>query len=361
MSISILQYDGSSIAPKDDARLYNYLLGKSGVVEGCTVTSLGANQLQIAAGWGVIAGRMFVIAQETVNATVSDSGTKKGRLIIAIDIENTETPIAFDTQMATTLPDLTQEDINDDGTVYEFALAEYDISEIAVSNLESVATVLLSHDSANNISIADAGSKYTATDVEGALQELPKPDRTIYGTAADGATSGAIDPNTITKSGFYYVLSHANCPGGSGGGHIVHAHLTADGGYSMQLFMSSGNAEFFYIRHCSSGTWGSWRRIYNESNLSIVGTDAAAPALSVKGAVGQSGDIFAVKDSSNNPILEVTSNHVQALGQFFIDGEWQKPLNMGGKCLWVDASNKLRIKGGTPSSDTDGTVVGTQT
>ena len=60
-----------------------------------------------------------------------------------------------------------------------------------------------------NISIADAGSKYTATDVEGALQELPKPDRTIYGTAADGATSGAIDPNTITKSGFYYVLSHA--------------------------------------------------------------------------------------------------------------------------------------------------------
>jgi hypothetical protein len=33
---------------------------------------------------------------------------------------------------------------------------------------------------------------------------------------------------------------------------------------------------------------------------------------------------------------------------------------LGTYRLWVDSSNRLRIKNGIPSSDTDGTVVGTQ-
>lgn len=37
------------------------------------------------------------------------------------------------------------------------------------------------------------------------------------------------------------------------------------------------------------------------------------------------------------------------------------PLQLGAYQLWVDSSGRLRIKNGVPSSDTDGTVVGTQT
>lgn len=37
------------------------------------------------------------------------------------------------------------------------------------------------------------------------------------------------------------------------------------------------------------------------------------------------------------------------------------PLQLGAYNLWVDSSGRLRIKNGVPSSDTDGTVVGTQT
>lgn len=40
---------------------------------------------------------------------------------------------------------------------------------------------------------------------------------------------------------------------------------------------------------------------------------------------------------------------------------WQLPFWLGPYALWVDGSGKLRIKAGTPTSDTDGTVVGTQT
>lgn len=44
------------------------------------------------------------------------------------------------------------------------------------------------------------------------------------------------------------------------------------------------------------------------------------------------------------------------------DGAWNgNPLRLGTYYLWVDATGDLRIKNGAPSSDTDGTVVGTQT
>lgn len=44
------------------------------------------------------------------------------------------------------------------------------------------------------------------------------------------------------------------------------------------------------------------------------------------------------------------------------DGAWNgRPLRLGSWYLWVDATGDLRIKGSAPTSDLDGTVVGTQT
>jgi hypothetical protein len=40
---------------------------------------------------------------------------------------------------------------------------------------------------------------------------------------------------------------------------------------------------------------------------------------------------------------------------------YQNPLYLGSYSLWVDSTGDLRINNGAPSSDTDGTVVGTQT
>lgn len=136
--IELKQYDGAEVSPKDDAQLYDGIIGESGIFKGCEIIHLGANQLQIAAGVGVVRGRFFVVTQETILATVSDGGTKKGRLIIKIDTANSAAPISFVTQMAAVLPELMQEDINDDGTVYELPIAEYDIDELAISNLNTV-------------------------------------------------------------------------------------------------------------------------------------------------------------------------------------------------------------------------------
>lgn len=45
-----------------------------------------------------------------------------------------------------------------------------------------------------------------------------------------------------------------------------------------------------------------------------------------------------------------------------LESEWNgNHLVMGDYHLWVDSTGDLRIKSGEPTSDTDGTVVGTQT
>jgi hypothetical protein len=51
----------------------------------------------------------------------------------------------------------------------------------------------------------------------------------------------------------------------------------------------------------------------------------------------------------------------QAYGQVSSDGAWNgSPLRLGSYRLWIDSSGRLRVKSSAPTSDTDGTIVGTQ-
>jgi hypothetical protein len=43
-----------------------------------------------------------------------------------------------------------------------------------------------------------------------------------------------------------------------------------------------------------------------------------------------------------------------------LGGSYLTPTHFGTYSLWVDSSGRLRIKSTAPTSDTDGTVVGTQ-
>lgn len=182
MGIVLKQFDEADVTPKDDALLYDFIINQSGIVEGCTVTHLGANQLQIAAGWGIIKGRIFVVTQETIYAQVADSGTKRGRLYIEVDIENTSAPAAIKNMRDATLPALVQEDINRDGTVYQLPLVEYDISTTAISNLVSVAATVTGLMSAL-ANKADANHTHNATAITAGTLTIAR--------GGTGATSAA--------------------------------------------------------------------------------------------------------------------------------------------------------------------------
>lgn len=139
MPVTLYQADGVLVPPVADARLYEMLSGGAvGIVQGCEITSLGGNQLQITSGWGVCLGRVFSIDQETISATTSSGGEVTGRLLLAIDVSNGATPIAFVTQAQTSLPALVQEDINLDGNIYQIPLATYNIGELSISDLRTV-------------------------------------------------------------------------------------------------------------------------------------------------------------------------------------------------------------------------------
>lgn len=138
--LTLKQFTGSLVTPTDDALFYDFLLsGQCGIFEGCEVTHLGANQLRVSSGRGVILGRIFTVEEETIQAAVSPGGEVDGRLLIRVDVANGEKPIEFVTQAETPLPELTQEDINRDGSVYELPLTVYKVTELLISGLERVA------------------------------------------------------------------------------------------------------------------------------------------------------------------------------------------------------------------------------
>ena len=137
--VTLKQYNGSTIQPTDDAVLYDTLLGVSGVIQGAACTIVGANQIRVATGRIMVCGRMVAVDNDLVNANISPSGTKPGRLILRVDMANTETPAYFTTQVGNPLPELVQEDINTDGLIYEFEMATYTAEELAISNIKDTA------------------------------------------------------------------------------------------------------------------------------------------------------------------------------------------------------------------------------
>lgn len=137
--VTLKQYNGSTVQPTDDAVLYDTLLGVSGVIQGAACTIVGANQIRVATGRIMICGRMVSVDDELVTANVSTSGSQQGRLILRVDMANTEKPAYFTTQTGTPLPSLVQEDINTNGLIYEFEMATYTAGELAISNLVSTA------------------------------------------------------------------------------------------------------------------------------------------------------------------------------------------------------------------------------
>lgn len=97
-NIELKQYDGSQILPKDDAILYDMIVGQNGIIKGCELTWLGSNQIHIDSGYGIIKGRLFEVAEQTIYAKLPDtSSTYFGYVVIVVDLEDADEPIKITT------------------------------------------------------------------------------------------------------------------------------------------------------------------------------------------------------------------------------------------------------------------------
>lgn len=138
MSITLHTVDNGTVNAIDDAKFYEELTNSlSGLVAGGVCTIVSANTIHITSGWGLILGRLFTIEAEDIPVQVSASGTVNGRLKMVIDLSTPDTPISIESEARSSLPALTQEDLNNGGFVYEFALATYNVDELNVTNLVS--------------------------------------------------------------------------------------------------------------------------------------------------------------------------------------------------------------------------------
>ena len=144
MSISLKQFAGSVVAPVDDATWYEFIYGKAGFFKGCEPSFVSDNVIHITAGYGVIQGRVFEIEAEDIAVDLSNTDTL-GRLKVVVDTTDASTPISFESETASgSLPALTQQDINGSGTIFELAVATYDVGSTAISNMVDARVVLYS-------------------------------------------------------------------------------------------------------------------------------------------------------------------------------------------------------------------------
>lgn len=194
--ISLITFAGASVAPQDDAIIYESALGTGGVYYGCQVTLASANTLHIASGHGVICGRKFTMYESNVSVQLASSATTLlGRLYIHLDLSNPSEPISVLTETGSTLtPPVTDQWVNITNGVYEINLATFTVSTSTIGNLVNVFPTIGSTDSVE-VTLTTTGWIFNSGTGEY--------EQTVYNTAifaTSRPTQGIIYPNPCTAA-----------------------------------------------------------------------------------------------------------------------------------------------------------------
>lgn len=256
MSITLHTVDNGVVNAINDAKYYEKLTNSAcGLVEGGTVTIVSANTLHITAGWGIVLGRLFTITAEDINVETSRSGTVNGRLKMVIDLSNPDTPISFESEARSSLPALTQEDLNDGGFVYEYALATYSIDELNATNIVSNTPISITPVSAGDKNVMSYRGQNPITSVS---------DDTVANWRALGQGIWLFtQSNRLNNQPRQYGIL-VNYTGSS---EVVQMWLSAGGG--LQMYIRSGNG---------SGWSNTWKQAFL-GTMTLSGTTLTITSL----------------------------------------------------------------------------------
>ena len=129
----VVRSTGQTIAPSDDAKLYRKLF-TDGLFDDATITSLGANQVNIPALYGIMQGREFINDAETFSVELPNSDST-GYILVRFDTTTDEVGEIV-SELAPYTP--VYQDINGTGTVCEMVLAEYTANATQVTGITMV-------------------------------------------------------------------------------------------------------------------------------------------------------------------------------------------------------------------------------
>lgn len=160
--IEIKQYDGTQILPKDDAILYDMIVGQNGIIDGCKISWIGGNQIHISHGYGIIKGRLFEVLEQIIYATLPTSQDSCfGYLLISVKLYNTSEPIKIETLIRNTVAtedDWVQEKrMNMIQGTWEMPIAEYIANSTGITSFTDISVKVTSaYDTVKNFSELEA-------------------------------------------------------------------------------------------------------------------------------------------------------------------------------------------------------------
>ena len=149
MAIRGITFSKQSVSSNDDAHIYKVLLGgRNGKTKGCKMT-FGIDNIYISEGYFFAANRLIEISStETITSPIVTTGVTYCRLVFEIDLTklNTNTEFAqgyFKILSSTTnYPSLTQEDLDEGGSVYQLPFAKFQKSISGIANFVSELEVI---------------------------------------------------------------------------------------------------------------------------------------------------------------------------------------------------------------------------
>ena len=204
MGIKMNTYAGGQMTAGNDAILHDRAIANTGILHGCNITFMGANQVHIEKGYLLIKGRYCTVTEDTIQVAMSNSETElPGRLYVRADLADAQEPVKILSVAADPLPELTQdENFNYDNGVWEMELATYTAGMTAIKDL----TVTCEE-------VPEGASKKETAALLGKIDELTEklmlqnsallgyPDyENVTLLAANKKASG-----TITESGYLFV------------------------------------------------------------------------------------------------------------------------------------------------------------
>lgn len=232
MGIKMNTYAGGQMTAGNDAILHDRAIANTGILHGCNITFMGANQIHIEKGYLLIKGRYCTVTEDTIQVAMSNSETElPGRLYVRADLADAQEPVKILSVAADPLPKLTQdENINYDNGVWEMELATYTAGMTAIKDL----TVTCEE-------VPEGASKKETAALLGKIDELTEnltfPDGTgFYPDEQDGQKGYNTSPNRGADTFFPFkqsieVRTNYYSPQGSGGYHLSYKIPNGKDGY----------------------------------------------------------------------------------------------------------------------------------
>lgn len=145
-----ITFDKQTLTPENHAHQTNYFYqGKMGVTKGCTITEDANGDLVVADGYFIIYGRLIQnLGNTIVDVSSVASGTLYSTLLFEVDLTKTNTVDVFNQGSfkiisdASDYPVLTQNNLDDGGTLYQMEFARFENTVAGIVGLTDTRTIL---------------------------------------------------------------------------------------------------------------------------------------------------------------------------------------------------------------------------